>query len=151
VTSIFKEYFEMRKNLTFILIIALMAVFLSACGGEEPVTTEDVAAPVSDIPAEYAEKTNPLADSSDAIAEGKSVFESTCSACHGDIGLGDGPAAASLTPPPASLVELNKTAADDYLLWRISEGKEGTAMVGWKTSLSEDQLWQVISYIRTFK
>ncbi len=141
----------MRKNLAFILIITLMAVFLSACGGEEPATTEDVAAPESDVPAEYAEKTNPLGDSSDAIAEGKSVFESTCSACHGDTGLGDGPAAVALTSSPASLVELNKTVADDYLLWRISEGKEGTAMVGWKTSLTEDQIWQVVSYIRTFK
>ncbi|MBL6962036.1 MAG: cytochrome c, partial [Anaerolineales bacterium] len=87
----------------------------------------------------------------EAIAEGKQVFESTCAACHGDTGLGDGPAAAALTPQPASLVEVNKTAADDYLLWRISDGKEGTAMVSWKTSFSEDQIWQVISYLRTFK
>ncbi len=140
----------MRKSFVYSLImLAIMATLIAACGGGEPAAPAVPEGPV--VPAEYAGKTNSFAGSSDAIAEGKKVFESTCAACHGDTGLGDGPAAAALTPPPASLVEVNKTAADDYLLWRISDGKEGTAMVSWKTSFSEDQIWQVISYLRTFK
>ncbi len=139
----------MQKNFTFILILlGMMAVLISACGDGQP-SGSDASAP--SVPAEYAGKTNALADSSDAVTEGKSVFESTCSACHGNTGLGDGPAAVSLTPSPASLVELNKTVGDDYLFWRISEGKKGTAMVGWKTILTEDQIWQIISYVRTLE
>ena len=140
----------MSKNFVYSLImLAIMATLIAACGGGEPAAPAAPAGPV--VPAEYAGKTNSFAGSSEAIAEGKQVFETTCAACHGNTGLGDGPAAASLTPQPASLVEVNKSASDDFLLWRISEGKEGTPMVGWKSSLSEDQIWQVVSYLRTFK
>ena len=34
--------------------------------------------------------------------------------------------------------------------WRINTGKEGTSMVAWKDTLTEEQIWQVISFIRTF-
>jgi len=49
------------------------------------------------------------------------------------------------------LVELSKVASDDYLFWRISTGKNGTAMVAWKGVLTDEQIWQVIAYIHTLK
>ena len=144
----------MHKSVIYKFIMgAILAVLITACGdgGSDGQPSESVATPHPDMPAAYSGKVNPVADSADAISEGKLLFESTCAACHGSSGLGDGPAAVALTPAPASLVELNKTAADDHLLWRISEGKEGTAMVSWKASFTEDQIWQIISYLRTFK
>jgi len=139
----------MYKNFTFIIILfVIMAILVSACGGGQS-SEPEVTSPV--VPAPYAGKTNPVAGSADAIAAGKSDYKSTCASCHGDTGLGDGAAAAALDPPPASLVELNKTASDDFFLWRISEGKEGTAMVAWKSILTEDQIWQIIAYLRTFE
>ena len=44
---------------------------------------------------------------------------------------------------------LKKSVGDDYLLWRISEGKPGTSMVAWKGILTDDQIWQAVSFIRT--
>ena len=139
----------MQNKFTFMLVLfVIMATLVSACGDGGSSEAESA---LDAAPAPYAGKTNPVSGSSEAISEGKASFDSTCTSCHGDTGLGDGPAAAALTPPPASLAELVKTADDDYLLWRISEGKEGTAMVAWKSILSEDQIWQVISYLRTFE
>jgi mono/diheme cytochrome c family protein len=49
------------------------------------------------------------------------------------------------------LAELQPKAADDFLFWRIHEGKPGTSMVAWKGILSDEQIWQIVSFIRTLK
>ncbi len=79
------------------------------------------------------------------------MFQSNCEACHGPQGHGDGPAGVALEPAPKNLAQLSKVASDDYLFWRISTGRPGSAMPPWKGVLSEEQIWQVISYIRTLK
>ena len=99
--------------------------------------------------AEYAGKTNPFG--LEAAGEGAKIFKTNCETCHGPQGHGDGPAGAALDPRPKDLSELQKVASDDYLFWRISEGKEGTSMVAWKGILTEEQIWQVISFIRTYE
>ena len=45
-------------------------------------------------------------------------------------------------------MEFQKTAADDYLFWRINLGREGTSMLAWKGILKDEQIWAVISYLR---
>ena len=43
--------------------------------------------------------------------------------------------------------------ADDYLYWRISEGGAFepfiSLMPAWGTLLSEQEMWQLVSYLRT--
>jgi mono/diheme cytochrome c family protein len=60
-------------------------------------------------------------------------------------------ASGSLDPKPKNLAILQETAADDYLFWRISEGKPGTSMVAWKGILTEEQIWQTVSFIRSLE
>jgi len=50
-----------------------------------------------------------------------------------------------------NLAELQTVASDDYLFWRISEGRPGTSMPPWKNILAEEQIWQLIAFIRTLK
>ena len=52
-------------------------------------------------------------------------------------------------PRPSNLPVLATQVGDDYLFWRISEGKAGTSMVGWAGVLSEEQIWQVIAYLHS--
>jgi mono/diheme cytochrome c family protein len=130
---------------TFLFILVLGTLILAACGGggsDEPVALDSV-------PVEYAGKTNPL--SADAATDGAKVFQTNCESCHGPQGHGDGPAGAALDPAPKNLAELQSQAGDDYLFWRINTGKEGTSMVPWKGILSDEQIWQVVSFIRTLK
>jgi mono/diheme cytochrome c family protein len=122
----------------------LCMLVVAACG--TPAAPSTVIPPV---PAEYAGKTSPLG--ADAAERGLLDYVSYCEACHGAGGHGDGPASAALNPPPASLPKLAAQVGDDYLFWRISEGKPGTAMVGWGNVLNEEQIWQVVAYIRTLK
>ena len=127
-------------------VLVLIALALVACGGADGT---DAVATLAPVPSEFAGKTNPLG--ADAAKDGAAVFKINCETCHGPQGHGDGPAGAVLDPAPKDLAELQAIAGDDYLFWRISKGKEGTAMVAWKGVLTDEQIWQVISYIRTLK
>jgi mono/diheme cytochrome c family protein len=65
---------------------------------------------------------------------------------------GDGPIAASLNPKPSNLAENQSGLSDSYLYWRIAEGglfePFRSGMPAWKGLLTEDQIWEVITYLR---
>lgn len=48
---------------------------------------------------------DPWVVSDQMIAHGAKVFATNCAMCHGNEGKGDGPAGASLNPPPRNFVE----------------------------------------------
>lgn len=102
-----------------------------------------------DIPAEFAGMDNPVDGDAAAIDAGMMTYAMSCALCHGDTGAGDGPSGMS-TPPATDFTSVTNQA-DDYMLWRISEGVPGTTMAGYSSSLSQDQIWQVVSYIRTLQ
>ncbi len=132
----------MKKVLFAVLVLSALA--LAACGGGA-----DAVATLAPVPADFAGQTNPLG--ADAAAAGAEVFKTNCESCHGPQGHGDGPAGAALDPAPKNLAVLQATAGDDYLYWRINTGKEGTGMVAWKGVLTDEQIWQAVSFIRTLK
>ena len=132
----------MKKVLFVVLMLA--GLVLAACGGGS-----DAVATLAPVPADFAGQTNPLG--ADAATAGADVFKTNCESCHGPQGHGDGPAGAALDPAPKNLAELQAQAGDDYLFWRINTGKEGTSMVPWKGILTDEQIWQVVSFIRTLK
>ncbi len=136
----------MRK----IVFVMLAGMFiLVACGGNKSSSSANENVPPAPVPAEYAGLTNPL--DADAADKGAEVFRTNCAMCHGPEGHGDGPAGQALDPKPRDLAKLQTEAGDDFLFWRIREGKPGTSMVAWKGILSEEQIWQAISFIRTLK
>ncbi len=140
----------MKKILPILLLLSGLGLAACGSGPSNPsVGNTDPSATLAPVPAEYAGKSNPLGPG--GASAGASVFQTNCAPCHGAQGHGDGPAGTALVPPPRNLAELNKIAPDDYLFWRISTGKPGTAMPPWKGVLSDQQIWQVISFIRTLK
>jgi copper transport protein len=89
-----------------------------------------------------------LADTA-SVTRGEAVFQANCAACHGATGKGDGPAGVGLNPRPADLTGGHSLAHPDgqYFLW-IKNGKPNTAMPGLTGSLSDQQIWDVINYVR---
>lgn len=102
------------------------------------------------IPAPYAGATSPVAASDAVLARGGDVYAAQCAVCHGDGGMGDGPTAAVLDPAPVPIARTSQMMRDDYLFWRVSEGGApfNTAMPTWKETLSEQERWEVIAYVR---
>ena len=136
----------MKKTLLSLVIFATL--LLSACGASTSNGPREIGT-LEFVPGEYASKTNPLG--TDASMDGATVFKTNCETCHGLQGHGDGPIGEALDPKPQNLAALQTVASDDYLFWRISEGKPGTSMPPWKSILDEEQIWQLIAFIRTLK
>ena len=136
----------MRK---LIAMICFGAVVLAACGGNGETSQGNENATLAPVPAEYAGLTNPLGP--EAAQAGTEVFRTNCATCHGPQGHGDGPAGQSLEPKPGNLAQVQAAAGDDYLFWRIHDGKPGTSMVAWKGILTDEQIWQAVTFIRTLK
>jgi len=87
--------------------------------------------------------------------QGKKLYGQFCASCHGQSGKGDGPAAAALNPKPRDHTnkEYMSSMSDDDMLKVI---KNGGASIGksplmppWGASLKDDQIKDVIAYIRT--
>jgi mono/diheme cytochrome c family protein len=104
------------------------------------------------VPPAYRGASNPSARTPDTIRAGGALYAANCAACHDPSGLGEGDAGQALYPSPALLAHLLRMpdAVDEYLLWAISEGGEpfGTAMPAFKDTLSTEQIWQIITYMR---
>ncbi|MBN1371553.1 MAG: cytochrome c [Anaerolineaceae bacterium] len=137
----------MKKTFWSLLVVAILsALVLTACGGGGGASITRV-----DPPADYASKTSPAADA----AAGQTIYTQNCTSCHGDAGLGDGPAGAALDPVPGNLQTAAKEASDAYLFWIISEGgaaaSRSASMAAYKGVLSEADIWNVIAYIKTLK
>lgn len=135
------------RRIVFVLMVSVLV--LAGCGGSQNSSGANEDASLAPVPSEYAGLTNPLG--AETAAEGAEVFRTNCEMCHGPQGRGDGPAGQSLDPKPKDLAQLQMQAGDDFLFWRISEGKPGTSMVAFKGILSEEQIWQTVSFIRTLK
>ena len=113
----------------------------------------------NNIPREYATLSLPTSfDSPDRIVAGRAIFVSNCVPCHGIAGNGQGTVKPSFGPQPADLTDRAKmqTYSPQYLFWRISEGgrvepfrSQGSVMPAWKFQLSEEQRWQLVTYLQT--
>ncbi|HKO14984.1 MAG TPA: cytochrome c/FTR1 family iron permease [Gemmatimonadaceae bacterium] len=83
------------------------------------------------------------------LAAGRALFAANCASCHGERGLGDGPAAKSLNPRPPAIGSADSMVdRSPALLYRIvSVGIAGTPMVGFGSQLSPAQRWDIVSYV----
>ncbi len=103
------------------------------------------------IPADYAGLTNPVAIDADSLARGEAQYQTLCATCHGDTGMGEGPAGQALDPPASPIAHTSQMMTDSYLFWRITEGgiPFETAMPAWGETLDEQGRWDVINYVRS--
>ncbi len=84
------------------------------------------------------------------VAAGKALYAQSCAACHGNKGDGKGPLGATLKPPAADFTDAQMMAAhsSQELFDTLIDGKG--AMPAFKSSLTDDQRWNLVNYLWTF-
>ncbi len=103
-----------------------------------------------------------------AIARGQALFARDCAACHGESGKGNGTAGRNLPGlaampsststmddvkrGPADFTDASKMlgASDVLLQGKILRGGMGTGMPEWRTLYADQDMWDVIGFLRTF-
>ncbi len=93
---------------------------------------------------------NPIPPNSDSVAIGQALYQENCLPCHGPAGKGDGPVGLTLNPRPADLSAhaVPGVHSDGQLFEWISNGFPGSVMPAFTNSLTEDQHWHIINYLR---
>jgi uncharacterized membrane protein YkoI/mono/diheme cytochrome c family protein len=108
----------------------------------------------ADKMAEAKALVNPLPPSPDIVEKGKAIYEGkgTCANCHGASGRGDGPGAATLNPPPRVFRShgLWRHRSEGEIFWVIKYGSPGTGMIPFGGLLSDEEIWTVMQYERSF-
>jgi mono/diheme cytochrome c family protein len=107
-------------------------------------------------PSSIYKQINPLEATPDNISAGKMLYQKgakplACFQCHGINGDGKGMMARGMKPEPRdfSCKAMMNSIPDGQLFWVIKNGSKGTGMMGFK-SLDDNQIWQVVNYIRQF-
>lgn len=89
--------------------------------------------------------------------KGKEKFHENmrCTACHGESGKGDGPAAVALNPKPRNFTDGNlmNPKTDEHLFKVIKEGGLAVGlsplMSPWAGQISDQDIKDIIAFIRT--
>jgi mono/diheme cytochrome c family protein len=84
---------------------------------------------------------------------GERVYLERCSACHGEHGDGNGPAAAALDPRPQNFRDAAfwKSRTMAQLKQVVLQGKPGTLMAPFEGVLSDEEIDAVVAYLAQFR
>lgn len=131
-------------------VVVVLVVLLTGCRGETSTGTP-ASSPVPSPPGEWVGRVNPLPEDPASIARGRALFLVSCAPCHGTEADGKGVAARGLEPPPANFRAGKRLSskADDVVFWRISTGIPGTAMPAFSGTLSEEERWAILRFLRS--
>ena len=93
------------------------------------------------VPAEAADKMNPLAERPELAAGGKKLFTRNCVECHGKSGEG-------LKKAADLQLATVQGQSDGALFWKITNGNPDRGMPSF-SRLPELQRWQIVLHLRT--
>lgn len=95
---------------------------------------------------------NPYRASAKTLEEGKELFLTYCSVCHGAQGKGDGPISGKIPPPPSYVSDrlMQFPPGRIFHVITMGTGNLGTGkMPSYAAQLSADERWKIVTYVHT--
>jgi mono/diheme cytochrome c family protein len=134
-------------NKTFVSIMSaaiggLLITFNANAQAQQPKPWE--------VPAEFKTMKNPVIKNEASNEAGKVLYLKNCASCHGKTGLGDGVKARMLhdfAGDFSSDYYQNQTDGEHFYKTKTGRGE----MPKYESKLSDDDIWNVVNYMRTFK
>ncbi len=130
-----------RRPLRFALGLVLAGALLLAA--RQPKADDGPAGQLSKAPPSAQSLQNPFAGQDEAAAAGLKLYQQHCAQCHGPEGYGMD-RAANLHSPTI------QQAPSGVLFWAIRNGRLRKGMPSW-SRLPDQQIWQLVTYLKTFR
>ena len=99
-----------------------------------------------EVPEDKKQKVSSFKFDNESKTKGESLFQKNCVSCHGTPGKNN---SVALVPPPGDpATDKFQKQTDGALFFKMTSGR--AVMPSFKDVLTENERWQVISYIRSF-
>jgi mono/diheme cytochrome c family protein len=103
-----------------------------------------------EVPDEYKSMKNPVTQGDESNKAGQALYVKNCASCHGKTGLGDGVKSRMLKDFAGDFSSdyfQNQTDGEHFYKTKFGRGE----MPKYDGKLSDDDIWNIINYMRTFK
>jgi mono/diheme cytochrome c family protein len=102
------------------------------------------------VPANFKSMKNTVAQSDASAKAGLALYTKNCASCHGKTGMGDGVKARTLKDFPGDFSKAEfQSLSDGDIHYKTKTGRGD--MPKYEGKLSDDDIWNVVNYIRTLK
>jgi mono/diheme cytochrome c family protein len=102
------------------------------------------------VPDNFKSMKNPVAQSDASSKAGMALYIKNCASCHGKLGLGDGVKARVLKDFPGDFSKAGYQGQSDgehFYKTKMGRGE----MTKFEGKLSDDDIWNIVNYMKTFK
>jgi mono/diheme cytochrome c family protein len=86
-----------------------------------------------------------VAELDSSLANGRRYFQQNCAVCHGDAGIGNGPATKYGVPGISIVYDGTKARADGYIYGMLRNGRGSMPSYN---RIEEPDRWDVVNYVR---
>ena len=103
-----------------------------------------------EVPAKYKNMKNPVVADQDSIQIGGMLYKKNCASCHGRAGLGDGVKARGLetfSGDFSGAIYQDQTDGEHFYKTKFGRGE----MPAYDKKISDEDIWHMVNYMRTFK
>jgi mono/diheme cytochrome c family protein len=91
---------------------------------------------------------NPHPSNAASLLNGRKYFQVNCAPCHGDAGMGDGPATKYGMPGINLITDVTKGRSDGYIFGMIRNGR---GLMPTYNRIEEADRWDVVNYLRALQ
>lgn len=94
-----------------------------------------------------SEVRNPVAATDDNLLAGMKIYQTNCAGCHGDIRRTHAASADAFYPRAPQFMEDAPDMPENQNFYIIQHGVRLSGMPAWKSSLNEQEMWQVTTFL----